>query len=50
MGTFYTALALGIAIGSMTAGLAMAHAGFPATFLAAAGIALAAAALAATRM
>lgn len=43
MGTFYTALELGIAIGAITAGLAVSRAGFTATFLIAAGIALTAA-------
>jgi MFS family permease len=50
MGTFYTALELGIVIGAMTAGLAVARAGFTVTFLVAAGIALVAAILAATRV
>ena len=50
MGTFYTALELGIAIGAMTAGLAVARAGFTTTFLVAAGIALVAAILAVTRV
>ena len=50
MGTFYTALELGIAIGAMTAGLAVARAGFPATFLVAAVVALASAGLAASRI
>jgi MFS family permease len=43
MGTFYTALELGIAIGAMTAGVTVARIGFAATFLVAAGVALAAA-------
>ena len=46
MGTFYTALEVGIAIGSMTSGLAVARWGFVTTFLATAGIAWAGAALA----
>lgn len=50
VGTLYTALELGIAIGSGAAGFSVARLGFTATFVAAAGIALAAAALAATRV
>jgi MFS family permease len=46
MGTFFTALELGIAIGAMSSGLAVARWGFVATFLAAAGVATAGAALA----
>jgi MFS family permease len=45
MGTFFTALELGIAIGAMSSGLAVARWGFAATFLAAAGVALAGALL-----
>jgi MFS family permease len=41
MGTFFTALELGIAIGAMSSGLSVARWGFVATFLAAAGVALA---------
>jgi MFS family permease len=48
MGTFFTALELGIALGAMSSGLAVARWGFGATFLANAGAALAGAALAAT--
>jgi MFS family permease len=40
MGTFFTALELGIAIGAMSSGLAVARWGFVATFLAAAVVAL----------
>ncbi|MBM3221371.1 MAG: MFS transporter [Candidatus Rokubacteria bacterium] len=50
MGTLYTALELAIAIGSIAAGLAVAGVGFTATFVAAGGVALVAAALAATRV
>jgi predicted MFS family arabinose efflux permease len=46
MGTFYTALEVGIAIGAMSAGFAVARWGFVTTFLAAAGVAWAGAALA----
>jgi len=46
MGTFYTALEVGIAIGSMTSGLAVARWGFATTSLATAGVAWAGAALA----
>jgi MFS family permease len=46
MGTFYTALEVGIAIGAMTAGLAVARWGFVTTFLATAAVALAGGALA----
>jgi MFS family permease len=46
MGTFFTALELGIAIGAMGSGLSVARWGFVATFLAAAGVALAGAGLA----
>ena len=49
MGTFYTALELGIAIGAMSSGLAVARWGFVATFLAAAGVAMAGAGLALAR-
>jgi MFS family permease len=45
MGTFFTALELGIAIGAMSSGLAVARWGFVATFLAAAAVALAGAVL-----
>ncbi len=41
IGTFFTALELGIAIGAMSSGLAVARWGFAATFLAMAGVALA---------
>jgi predicted MFS family arabinose efflux permease len=50
MGTLYTALELGIALGSVVAGIGVARAGFTMTFLGAAGLALAMAALAATRL
>jgi MFS family permease len=50
IGTLYTALELGIAAGSTAAGIGVARAGFTATFVVAAGIALATAALAATRV
>lgn len=50
IGTLYTALELGIAIGGMAAGITVARVGYPTTFLAAGGIALGAAALAATRV
>jgi MFS family permease len=46
MGTFYTALEVGIAIGAMSAGFAVAHWGFVTTFLVTAGVAWAGAALA----
>ena len=49
MGTFFTALELGIAIGAMSSGLAVARWGFVATFLAAAGVAMAGAGLALAR-
>jgi MFS family permease len=49
LGTFFTALELGIAIGAMSSGLAIARWGFVATFLAAAGVALAGAGLALAR-
>jgi MFS family permease len=49
MGTFYSALELGIAIGAMSSGLAVAQWGVTATFLATAGIAVAGAALATAR-
>jgi MFS family permease len=45
MGTFFTALELGIAIGAMSSGLAVARWGFASTFLATAGVALAGAVL-----
>jgi MFS family permease len=41
MGTFFTVLELGIAIGAMASGMAVARWGFAATFLATAGVALA---------
>lgn len=41
IGTFFTALELGIALGAMSSGLAVARWGFAATFLAMAGVALA---------
>jgi MFS family permease len=47
MGTFFTALELAIAIGAMSSGLAVAHWGFAATFLATAVVALTGVALAA---
>ena len=50
MGTVYTALELGIAIGSVVAGVAVARAGFMPTFLGAAAIAVVTATLAATRV
>jgi MFS family permease len=46
MGTFYTALELGIATGAIGAGFLVAQAGYTALFLASAGIALAASGLA----
>jgi predicted MFS family arabinose efflux permease len=46
MGTFYTALEVGIAIGAMSAGFAVGRWGFVTTFLATAAIAWAGAALA----
>ena len=49
MGTYFTALELGIAIGAMSSGLAVARWGFVATFLAAAGVAMAGAGLALAR-
>jgi MFS family permease len=45
MGTFFTTLELGIAVGSMSSGLAVGRWGFAATFLAAAAVAVAGAAL-----
>jgi MFS family permease len=45
MGTFFTVLELGIAIGAMSSGVAVARWGFAATFLATAGVALAGALL-----
>jgi predicted MFS family arabinose efflux permease len=39
MGTYYTALELGIALGAVTAGLAVAAVGFVPTFLTMAGVA-----------
>lgn len=48
MGTFFTALELGIAIGAMSSGVAIARWGFVATFLASAGVALVGAGLALT--
>jgi MFS family permease len=50
MGTIYTALELAIALGSIAAGVAVAGVGFAGTFVGAAGLALATAALAATRL
>lgn len=50
MGTLYTALELGIALGSVMAGIGVARAGFTMTFLGGAGLAVAMAALAATRL
>jgi MFS family permease len=49
MGTVYTALELGIALGSVATGVAVASAGFTPTFLGAAAIAVLTAALAATK-
>jgi len=49
MGTFYTALELGIAAGAMIAGVSVTRVGFATTFVVAAGVTLGAAALAATR-
>ena len=49
MGTFYSALEIGIAVGAMSSGLAVARWGFTITFLATAGIAIAGATLALTR-
>ena len=49
MATFYSALEIGIAIGAMSSGLAVARWGFTRTFLATAGIAAAGAVLALTR-
>ena len=49
MGTFYSALEIGIAIGAMSSGLAVARWGFTITFLATAGVAIAGATLALTR-
>lgn len=48
LGTFYTALELGIAIGAMASGVAVTQWGFAVTFLATAGVALVGAALAVT--
>lgn len=45
MGTFFTVLELGIAIGAMSSGVAVARWGFAATFLATAGVAVAGALL-----
>jgi predicted MFS family arabinose efflux permease len=50
MGTFYTALELGIATGAIGAGWLLARTGYEAVFLAAAGLALAAGTLAAARI
>jgi MFS family permease len=49
MGTFYTALELGIAVGAIAAGFGVARAGFVATFLVAAAVALTVALLASSR-
>jgi predicted MFS family arabinose efflux permease len=49
MGTFYTALELGIAIGAVASGFAVTQAGFAPTFLVAASVALAVAVLASSR-
>ena len=49
MATFYSALEIGIAIGAMSSGLAVARWGFTTTFLATAGVAAAGAGLALTR-
>ena len=49
MGTFYSALEIGIAIGAMISGVAVGRWGFTTTFLATAGIAVAGALLALTR-
>jgi MFS family permease len=49
MGTFYTALEIGIALGAAGSGLAIARWGFTGTFLATAGVAAAGAALALAR-
>jgi len=49
MGTFYSALEIGIAIGAMISGVAVGRWGFTTTFLATAGIAVAGAVLALTR-
>lgn len=49
MATFYSALEIGIAIGAMSSGLAVARWGFTATFLATAGVATAGAGLAMAR-
>jgi len=48
VGTFYTALELGIAIGAITAGITVSGVGFRTTFVTAAGVVLAAAGVAAT--
>jgi predicted MFS family arabinose efflux permease len=50
MGTFYTALELGIATGAIGAGFLVARAGYPTLFLASAGVALAASGLALGRI
>ena len=50
MGTFHTALELGIAVGAMIAGVTVTQVGFAATFIAAATVTLGAGALAATRL
>jgi MFS family permease len=50
MGTYYTLLELGIAIGAMAAGFAVSAVGFTATFLAVAAIALGGAVLAASTL
>jgi len=49
MATFYSALEIGIAIGAMSSGLAVARWGFTTTFLATAGVAAAGAAVALSR-
>jgi MFS family permease len=49
MGTFYSAVEIGIALGAVSSGLAIARWGFVMTFLSTAGIAVTAAALALTR-
>jgi predicted MFS family arabinose efflux permease len=46
MATFYSALEIGIAIGAMSSGLAVARWGFTTTFVATAGVATAGAAFA----
>lgn len=50
MGTFFTGLELGIALGAAGFGLVLARLGFPLTFLAAGALALAGGALAVTRL